>query len=152
MFGSLGLSPYSHLVARNPWSRSFLEPAYSFCSRLARLTKNSASEVTSPGGLTAFSCHWISRMVLVSDPSFSAAGAAGRKNTSVLISFAVIPGAFQNSAVSVRKMSFTTSHSSLPSAARASLALGPPTAGFCPSDRKPLMMPLYMSTNMCWWL
>ncbi len=130
-------------------SRSFWEPAYIFCSRLARLTKNSASEVTSPGGFTAFSCHWMSRMVLVSEPSFSAAGAAGRKNTSVLMSLALAPGAFQNSAVSVMKMSFTTSQSSLPMAARASLALGPPTAGFCPSARKPLILPLYMSTKMC---
>ena len=31
-------------------------------------------------------------------------------------------------------------------------AFGPPTAGFCPSARKPLMTPLYMSTKMCWWL
>jgi hypothetical protein len=51
-------------------------------------------------------------MVFVSEPSFSAAGAAGRKNTSVLMSLAAMPGAFQNSAVSVRKLTTTSSHSS----------------------------------------
>ena len=113
---------------------------------------NSASEVTSPGGVTAFSCHWISRIVLVSEPSFSAAGAAGMKNTSVFTSFGFVPGAFQTSAVSVMKMSFTTSQSRRVIASRASLAFGPPTAGFWPRARKPLIIPLYMSTNMCWWL
>src|SRR5205807_3577613 len=89
---------------------------------------NCASVWTSPGGLTDFSCHWMSRMVLVSVPSFSAAGAAGTKNTSVLTSLGLVPGAFHTSAVSVLKMSTTTSQSSFCMAARASLAFGPPTA------------------------
>ncbi len=63
-------------------------------------------------------------MVLVSEPSFSAAGAAGRKNTSVLTSFGLTPGAFQNSAVSVRKMSTTTSQSSLPMRGAGELGVG----------------------------
>ena len=90
--------------------------------------------------------------MFVSEPSFSAAGAIGRKNTSVLMSLALAPGAFPNSAVSVRKMSATTSQSSFAIASRASFALGPPTAGFWPSARKPLILPWYMSTKMCWWL
>ena len=139
-------------AARKPLSRSFFEPAYIFWSRWASVQTNCASVWTSPGGFTDFSCHWMSRMVLVSVPSFSAAGAAGMKNTSVLTSLGLVPGAFHTSAVSVLKMSTTTSQSSFCMAARASLAFGPPTAGFWPSQKKPLILPLYMSTNVCWWL
>ncbi len=89
-----------------------------------------ASERASPGGSTARWCHWMSRIVLVSEPSFSAAGAAGMKNTSVWQVFGSIPGSFQTCAVSVSKRSATTSHLRLRIAPRTILALGLSTAGF----------------------
>ena len=58
------------------------------------------------GGFTAASCHWIRRIVLVSEPFFSAAGAIGRKNTSVLMSLALAPGAFQTPAGSAHAIDY----------------------------------------------
>ena len=65
------------------------------------------SERQSPGGSAAFSCHWISRWVLVNVPSVSATCAEGKKKTSVWMSSGLTSplstsGAFyQKAAVSV---------------------------------------------------
>ena len=47
---------------------------------------NQVSLRASPGGSTAFSCHWSRRCVFVKQPSFSAWPAAGSRKTSVAIS------------------------------------------------------------------
>ena len=47
---------------------------------------NHRSERLSPGGSTAWLCHWSNLCVLVNDPFFSTCEAAGSRNTSVGIS------------------------------------------------------------------
>ena len=73
----------------------------------------------------------------MTEPSFSAAGAPGMKNTSVWDDFGSTPGSFQAVAVSVSKRSTTTSHSRFRSPWRTILALGLSTAGFCPMLMNP---------------
>jgi len=85
------------------------------------------------------------------EPSFSAAGAPGMKNISTLEALGSTPGSFHTAAVSVSKRSTTTSHSRFRSAARAILALGLSTAGFCPMQMKPFTVFLYIPTRKCWW-
>ncbi len=117
------------------------------------------SERASSGGSAALSCHCTRRIVFVYVPSISGTAAAGKKKTSVLMSsvfsvpFCTSGEFFQKVAVSVRKRSLTTSHSSFARASRCMPAFWPPTAGFWPIAKKPLMLPLYMSTNigMCEW-
>src|SRR3989449_217373 len=98
---------------------------------------NAASERASPGGSTAFTCHWASRIVLVIEPSFSAAGAPGMKKTSTCEDFGSTPGSFQTAAVSVSKRSTTTIHSRFRIACRDILAFGLSTAGFWPMLMNP---------------
>src|SRR5215831_15983390 len=78
----------------------------------------------SPGGSIALSCHCTRRCVFVKLPSISGTVAAGRKNTSVLIS-AVLSAplltsglSFQKLAVSVSNRSRTTSQSNFANAWR----------------------------------
>ena len=96
-------------------------------------------------------------MVLVMEPSFSAAGAPGRRNTSVWTvlgstdwSFSWTAFCLQKADVSVSNRSCTTSHSSLAKPFRPMLALGLSTAGFCPMQMNPLTLPSFMATSMCW--
>ena len=98
------------------------------------------------------------RWVLVKLPSYSATWAAGKKNTSVRMSWLrtwprVISGLFcQKVAVSVSQLSFTTSHSSLARPLRSTLALSE-VAGFWPTQRSPFTRPSFMATNIgrCEW-
>src|SRR5258706_5107841 len=54
---------------------------------------------------------------------------------------------FQNIAVSVSQLSFTTSHSSFLRPDRSSLAFSE-VAGFCPTQNIPLTLPAVIPTNM----
>ena len=112
---------------------------------------NAASDRDSPAGSIAFTCHCTRRMVLVIDPSFSAAGAPGMKKTSVWEDFGSVPGAFHTAAVSVSKRSTTTSHSRFRSPLRTMLALGLSTAGFWPWQMNPVTFFWTIATVKCWW-
>src|SRR5258706_5995767 len=59
---------------------------------------------------------------------------------------------FQNIAVSVSQLSFTTSHSSFLRPDRSSLAFSE-VAGFCPTQNIPFALPAFIATNMamCEW-
>ena len=115
------------------------------------------SERASPGGSTALWWNLIRRWVLVKVPSISATWAEGKKKTSVWMSSVRIEpsttsGAlYQKAAVSVSKLSLTTSQSSLPSAARWKRAFWPPTAGFCPMANMPRTRPSLMAIIIGMW-
>jgi len=57
----------------------------------------------------------------------------------------------QKAAVSVSKKSRTTIQSSFARALRWKRAFCPPTAGFCPINRNPLIFPAAMSMNIGMW-
>src|SRR5882724_12942508 len=98
------------------------------------------------------------RWVLVKLPSYSATWAAGKKKTSVWTSALfrwplAISGLFcQKVAVSVSQLSLTTSHSSLASPLRSTLALSE-VAGFWPTQSIPFTRPSFIATNIgrCEW-
>ena len=93
--------------------------------------------------------------MLVSEPAFSAPPAHGRKKTSV----PTVAGSgrsgpsFQKVALSIRNRSRTTSQSSWQSAARLSLELGAPTAGFWPIRNSPFTFPsaIRLKVASCEW-
>ena len=80
---------------------------------------NHRSVRQSPGDSAPLSCHCTSRCVLVNDPSISGTVEDGKKKTSVwMADGSATSGARQKSAVSVTKMSLTTSQSSCARPAR----------------------------------
>ena len=99
---------------------------------------NHRSLRASPAGGTASWCHCSIRWVLVKLPDFSVCAAAGRKNTSVLMSCVrsspvSISGPFCHQvALSIIAMSRTTSQSRLAMPSRCMRVLAEPTAGFWP--------------------
>jgi len=117
---------------------------------------NQGSERHWPGGKAARKCHWSMRWVLVKLPSVSATCAEGKKNTSVRMSWgAISPDAisgarYQKLAVSVMKLSLTTSHSRLRRPLRSKLALSD-VAGFWPMHSMPFTRPSAMAANMARW-
>ncbi len=92
--------------------------------------------------------------MLVKQPSFSVWAAAGRKNTSVAMSsvtsspVSISGPSFQKDAVSISTRSRTTSQSSLVMASRCSFELAFPTAGFWPTEKKPLTFPSSIRSNV----
>ena len=102
---------------------------------------NHRSLRASSAGSTAWWCHCSIRWVLVKLPSFSVCAAAGRKNTSVLMSQvrsspASISGpSFHQVALSTSEKSRTTSQSRLAMPSRCIRALAEPTAGFSPNRK-----------------
>ena len=81
-------------------------------------------------------------------PFFSIKNAAGSRMTSVPIDFGSTPGRFQNAAVSVSQISWTTSVSSFAIASNVSLRLGVVTAGFCPTIQRSFSFPARASSNI----
>ena len=59
-----------------------------------------------------------------------------------------MPGPRQKLPVSVSKMLTFTIHSSFVIACRVLLELAPLQAGFCPQEKKPVKLPLYISSKM----
>ena len=118
---------------------------------------NQTSERQSPGGSAALWWNFTSRWVLVKVPSASPTWAEGKKKTSVLIS----PGTSsprstsglvrQKAAVSVSRLSLTTSQSSFASAVRWKIAFWPPTAGFWPIANMPRTRPSAMAIIIGMW-
>ena len=83
-------------------------------SRTARKTMSTIkpSGLASPGGFTAAWRHCTIPPELLIVPFFSMKNAAGSRITSVLMDFGSTPGRFQNAAVSVSQISWTTRVSS----------------------------------------
>ena len=81
-------------------------------------------------------------------PFFSMKNAAGSRITSVLIVFGSTPGRFQNAAVSVSQISWTTSVSSFAIAWNVSVRLGSVTAGFWPTIQSIFSLPASASSNI----
>ena len=81
-------------------------------------------------------------------PSFSTEAAQGSKKTSVLTSAGFTPGPRQNEAVSLSKRLTLTIHSSFASALRTLPAFELEQAGFWPQAKKPLYLPLSISSNI----
>ena len=118
---------------------------------------NQASDRESPGASHTLSCHWISRLVLVTVPAFSGPMAEGRKNTSVPTSSGRSSPRCtrrpfcQNSAVSVMAKSRTTIQSSFDSARSTRSELTLPTTGFWPRTNSPFTAPWFISSDIgCW--
>ncbi len=80
-------------------------------------------------------------------PSFSTEAATGSEKTSVWIVVGSTPGRCQKLDVSVSHRFTATIQSSFSMALRFMFALAPPTAGFCPQAKKPLMLPAYMASK-----
>ena len=74
--------------------------------------------------------------------------AAGSKKTSVEIDFGSTPGRFQNAAVSVSQISWTTSVSSFAIASKVKFRFGVVTAGFCPTIHNIFMVPARALSKM----
>ena len=90
----------------------------------------------------------------MNEPFFSVCAAAGRKNTSVLmscvrISPVSISGPFcQNVALSIMTRSRTTSQSRLARPNRCIRPLAEPTAGFSPNRKYPWQLPSICATTV----
>ena len=82
------------------------------------------------------------------EPFFSMKNAAGRRKTSVWIDFGSAPGRFQNAAVSVSQISWTTSVSSLPIASNDRFRFGRVTAGFWPTIHSTFIFPARASSKI----
>ena len=81
-------------------------------------------------------------------PLFSMKNAAGSRITSVLIDFGSAPGRFQNAAVSVSQISWTTSVSSFAIASNVRLRFGSVTPGFWPTIQSIFSLPARASSNI----
>ena len=81
-------------------------------------------------------------------PFFSMKNAAGSRMTSVWIVFGSTPGRFQNVAVSVSQISWTTSVSSFAIASNVRFRLGIVTAGFWPTIQSIFSFPARASSNI----
>ena len=81
-------------------------------------------------------------------PFFSMKKAAGRRMTSVWMAFGSTPGRFQNVAVSVSQISWTTSVSRFAIASNVKLRLGTVTAGFCPMIQRSFSLLASASSNI----
>ena len=119
-------------------------------SRTARKTWStiSPSGLACPGGFTAAWRHCTMPPELLMVPFFSMKNAAGSRITSVLIDFGSTPGRFQNAAVSVSQISWTTSVSSFAIASNVSVRLGSVTAGFWPTIQSIFSLPARASSNI----
>ena len=119
-------------------------------SRTLRKTRStiSPSGLACPGGFTAAWRHCTMPPELLMVPFFSMKNAAGSRITSVSIDFGSTPGRFQNAAVSVSQISWTTSVSSFAIASNVSLRLGSVTAGFWPTIQSSFSFPARASSNI----
>ena len=81
-------------------------------------------------------------------PFFSMKKAAGSRKTSVEIDFGSTPGRFQNAAVSVSQISWTTSVSSLPIPSKVKFRFGVVTAGVWPTIHNIFMVPARALSKM----
>ena len=119
----------------------------------SRTRRNTASTISPsglacPGGFTAACRHCTMPPELQMVPFFSMKNAAGRRITSVAIVFGSTPGRFQNVAVSVSQISWTTSVSSFAIASNVRLRLGTVTAGFWPTIQSIFSLPARASSNI----
>ena len=119
-------------------------------SRTRRKTSStiSPSGRALPGGFTAACRHWTMPPELLMVPFFSMKKAAGSRITSVWIVFGSAPGRFQNVAVSVSQISWTTSVSSFSSPANVRFRLGSVTAGFWPTIQSIFSLPARASSKI----
>src|SRR4030067_2266440 len=114
---------------------------------LKRSSMISPSGIASPGGLDAFHLHCIHRPLLLMLPSFSKKAAHGNWKTSVLIFLGSISGPFQKEPVSLSKTLTLTIQSSFAKAWRTFPALALEQAGFMPQAKKPVKVPLFISSK-----
>ena len=119
-------------------------------SRTLRKTRStiSPSGLACPGGFTAAWRHCTMPPELLMVPFFSMKNAAGSRITSVAMDFGSTPGRFQNAAVSVSQISWTTSISSFAIASNVSVRLGRVTAGFWPTIQSIFSLPARASSNI----
>src|SRR4030042_2441436 len=80
-------------------------------------------------------------------PSFSMKAAPGKMNTSVLMFLGFMPGPFQKEPVSLSKRLTLTIQSNRVKASRTLPAWALEQAGFIPHAKKPVKVPLYISSK-----
>jgi len=109
----------------------------------------SPTGIASSGASAALYFHWTHRPLLLWLPSFSMEAEAGRRKTSVLTFAGSTPGPFQKQYVSLSKIFSPTSQSRFSRALRTLAVLGELTAGSVPTAKRPLILPLYISSKRC---